>query len=774
MHSHSKMATEASARNAIQQYKRQSYEVDDKNPDHVAAYLLLRDTSRRISGKSLEDFLKSRKTTIGSGDRSTMDVWAVPRVNFPAGLPQHIANAERPVGTMSHQYSPDEFYFIDQVIPRTELGMSVITAGTFVQSSTTGTLPDAPAALPQASTPGAPSSSAPLPQPLAIDAGMPPPHGARATGGTDLPQKRRRPDHGVSDPPSPEPVGIKRARVQREVLTTLRDKFLDAVNNDLWVHITGSLAPHSVHSWLEKAVATFEELRDAEARRSAEDGSVQAPIQLMCAKYVMMVVKHFTRRPCYRHMPVFKGLLPRLVDVAGTQLDEASRDEVLLINNLASVDPDGDDVPSLDGIKNCLLVTTFHETALYGSFIDYRAQSVVAKAKAVGTTVDKATLLRPLQHTSGMNPALQSKIDVLCNLCSADATPESLATYIFYEPQAIELANEWFRDSYIGVIGRLVVETPQPLTGVPYDALAEAAVAITDANLDLKSQVAKELVNFVIDTVDQPQACIPLVQSALYHRVGIKDVAVQPVIKDIDAGVLAASHVYKKIKDFLPKGGKPLAWFVDWKAGIDKEVAEKKAVIDANAAADALKNQPPAAGAPPAGASAPATTSATGGGSSSDVFFVGQQLKIKSGKGKEQAGMVDVIQKSHCWIIISADDKSEPNKRKRIPKKCLVPNPAPTQTQVPDATAIDVVTGSDSSRSNDTSPPAPAAVPEPQAGASAEPPQVVPIDDAEVGEFRREAREARRGDANSKAKKDEAREQIAWDANLSVFDDVDE
>ena len=87
----------------------------------------------------------------------------------------------------------------------------------------------------------------------------------------------------------------------------------------------------------------------------------------------------------------------------------------------------------------------------------------------------------------------------------------------------------------------------------------------------------------------------------------------------------------------------------------------------------------------------------------------------------------------------------------------MAPHPPAAQTPVSAATAIEVAT-------YDPSPPAAAAVPEPQAGASAEPPQVVPIDDAEVGEFRRK----------SKAKKDEAREQIAWDANLSVFDDVDE
>ena len=67
MHSYSKLATEASARTAIQQYRRQSHAVDDKNPEHVAAYLLLRDTHKRINGRMLEDYLKTKKHTIGSG-----------------------------------------------------------------------------------------------------------------------------------------------------------------------------------------------------------------------------------------------------------------------------------------------------------------------------------------------------------------------------------------------------------------------------------------------------------------------------------------------------------------------------------------------------------------------------------------------------------------------------------------------------------------------------------------------------------------------------------
>ena len=65
-------------------------------------------------------------------------------------------------------------------------------------------------------------------------------------------------------------------------------------------------------------------------------------------------------------------------------------------------------------------------------------------------------------------------------LTATDAPPESLARYILAEPQAIALAIEWFPQTFIGVIARLVIEAPQPLTGVPYDALAEAA-AVTRA-----------------------------------------------------------------------------------------------------------------------------------------------------------------------------------------------------------------------------------------------------------------------------------------------------
>ena len=143
MHSYTKstVPTTESAKASIQHFKRQKHNVDEKNRDHVAAFLLLRDTNKRVTGQMLEDYLKSRKVTVSSGDRNSLDVWAVPRGNFPDGLPPVIARAERPFGNMSHRSPPEEFYYIDQMIPRQDLGLGVATAGQVVASDVKGSLP---------------------------------------------------------------------------------------------------------------------------------------------------------------------------------------------------------------------------------------------------------------------------------------------------------------------------------------------------------------------------------------------------------------------------------------------------------------------------------------------------------------------------------------------------------------------------------------------------------------------------------------------------------
>ena len=115
MHQYPKMSASrneapgiAAVKAAIANFRRQNHIVDEKNDEPVSVYVLLRDTHKRFSGQMLVDYLGSLKMTVSHGDLSTIGYWAVPRVNFPDGLPPHIANAVRPAGTLNHQFPAED------------------------------------------------------------------------------------------------------------------------------------------------------------------------------------------------------------------------------------------------------------------------------------------------------------------------------------------------------------------------------------------------------------------------------------------------------------------------------------------------------------------------------------------------------------------------------------------------------------------------------------------------------------------------------------------
>ena len=104
MHQYSKMSVSANTpprlagvKIAIANYKRQNHMVDENKAEHVAAYILLRETQMRVSGKMLVDYLESLRTTVTHGDSSTFHYWAVPRGNFPNGLPPNIVSTVLPI-----------------------------------------------------------------------------------------------------------------------------------------------------------------------------------------------------------------------------------------------------------------------------------------------------------------------------------------------------------------------------------------------------------------------------------------------------------------------------------------------------------------------------------------------------------------------------------------------------------------------------------------------------------------------------------------------------
>ena len=63
----------------------------------------------------------------------------------------------------------------------------------------------------------------------------------------------------------------------------------------------------------------------------------------------------------------------------------------------------------------------------------------------------------------------------------------------------------------------------------------------------------------------------------MHHRIGTKDLETPPAIADIRPEDLTSSDVYKRIKKFLPKGGKQPDWLGPLKTLIDARKAEEEA-----------------------------------------------------------------------------------------------------------------------------------------------------------------------------------------------------
>ena len=72
---------------ALTSYRRAGFDVDLSNPSHVAAYVSMRQWCQRITGGGLLHHLKNHEKKIGAGAKVKTQFWAVPKVNFPKGLP---------------------------------------------------------------------------------------------------------------------------------------------------------------------------------------------------------------------------------------------------------------------------------------------------------------------------------------------------------------------------------------------------------------------------------------------------------------------------------------------------------------------------------------------------------------------------------------------------------------------------------------------------------------------------------------------------------------
>ena len=91
------------AERALARYAKQGWACDTHDELHQHAYLQLRSTCGRVEGEFLEQFLNSAQSNVVCGSSSNIKLWAVPKNNFAAGLPEDIRCAMVPEEQLSEK-----------------------------------------------------------------------------------------------------------------------------------------------------------------------------------------------------------------------------------------------------------------------------------------------------------------------------------------------------------------------------------------------------------------------------------------------------------------------------------------------------------------------------------------------------------------------------------------------------------------------------------------------------------------------------------------------
>ena len=116
---------------SLRRWKRDGYDFDWRNPEHVAAYQLARESSPRPRPGDVLRILATNQITHESAAKFSVEFWLVPRSNFSAPPPQQVVDNTISEAELADNYAmPADFDFssvwvVDMMCPRNLLGPRV-------------------------------------------------------------------------------------------------------------------------------------------------------------------------------------------------------------------------------------------------------------------------------------------------------------------------------------------------------------------------------------------------------------------------------------------------------------------------------------------------------------------------------------------------------------------------------------------------------------------------------------------------------------------------
>ena len=354
---------------ALMGYKRQDYRlVDPDDPEHIDAYLELRRTTRRVQPDAFIAYLKKRVKALRNGEQTEIEFWAVPKSNFPKGLPPKILDAcvadeSEILEGQSLSVDRDKYYVIDKVIERNLLGKSVWTVKSYVDVGASCNLTGPAPALPG-------PDMGPRNDDSFVESDDDLPLGRHATGGggsrggpaatgldlaiTTAGHRRLRQRHDSEAGPRQrdgegdelplamlplENPEVKKAKTQLCTLKVLRANIIKAAEANVWIHKSNCLNPNSVLFWVDQTLLALHEL--------GQDQQNKGRVGAIALSFRTFMINFVHSADCYPDWCKFKGMLPRLASMIGD--DEI--DECKLLENLASTDPEGFEFPKVRKTK---------------------------------------------------------------------------------------------------------------------------------------------------------------------------------------------------------------------------------------------------------------------------------------------------------------------------------------------------------------------------------------------------------------------------------------
>ena len=709
-----------SARVALMNFKRKGISVDPDDTQHQEAYIQMRSKFQRVSSEQFVKYLGTARTDVMAGAKSEMLWWAVPKANFPRGLPRPIKDAEATAEELSAaggvECDQEEYFVIDQCVSRDKLGKNVWIVGNH-----TGTMTkyqhSGPAMAPPAahrSTSG-PATGAPA----ITDSGEQAVVASRAAGQRRL---RQNPSEAFSPSGGEEVVSredpaARAATLLTQTLLTLKRNIEAANDAKVWV-AANALNNNSVYFWAQETVGTLEEMV-----RDAGHSNNKSKSEAVVLKFVHYFLSLAQNAEVYPDWCSFKGLFPRLIAAGGPAIPAKTADEAVLLERLAATKVDSDE-PVDTSRTTALSRAHFFNTPLYRSFVLNRANRAVEMARTAATGATRTAALLPWKSSQSLPSELSQTIDTALNLFNEQSSYADRIVYMLdgraededksdtsFNP-LMKMALHWDPTGPMGVAARICQATPD-LADVSYDQFANAIMGIDGAEREERIcnpivKMAVSLWREVNDWEDAPKH--RLLHHALHERLGIKLPVTQegqPQAEAPNAEFITGipkdelSGVAKRVRDFFRGSASPPEWTKEIEvAATAASKLEKEAREAAKAQAKAAKAEAAAAasatGAPGEdGATGEGATSATGatgatgegaaasadaaaadaGAEAGEAFTKDMEVTVSFGRGDNgyngATALVTAVLTHHCWV--SFLDGPKKDEKKKVVKTNLKP-----------------------------------------------------------------------------------------------------